>query len=370
MSEYQYYEFQAIDRPLTREEMAELRTFSSRARISSTRFTNEYHFGDFKGDRRKWMQRYFDAHLYTSNFGSRVFCLRFPKDWIDPETIAPYQVDGALEVSSTRTHLILTFLLDNEPGEYHEDEQNDGVLADLLPIRGALAAGDLRALYIGWLAGAQNGLVDTDSDEPPVPPGFADTDDALDSLIGFLNLREDLMAAAAKNSPAPDAAPTCNDIAVWLGGVTGKEKDLWLARFLSGDDPGLRREVVSLLRSASKTAPGSGCPTRNVEELLSIADDLETERVEQQRQDAAKRERSRIMALSGQETGLWQSVIKLSESSSSRYQENAINTLKDLRELASMSDGRADFAEKLEGLTELRRRKTSFMRRMRDAGLA
>lgn len=33
MSEYQYYEFQAVDRCLTEEEMSELRRFSSRADI-------------------------------------------------------------------------------------------------------------------------------------------------------------------------------------------------------------------------------------------------------------------------------------------------------------------------------------------------
>jgi len=37
MSEYQYYEFVAIDRPLTRKEMAELRSRSSRAAIMSRR---------------------------------------------------------------------------------------------------------------------------------------------------------------------------------------------------------------------------------------------------------------------------------------------------------------------------------------------
>lgn len=35
MSEYQYYEFQAIDRGLTDKEMSELRSFSSRADIHS-----------------------------------------------------------------------------------------------------------------------------------------------------------------------------------------------------------------------------------------------------------------------------------------------------------------------------------------------
>ena len=38
MSEYQYYEFQAIDRPLTQEQMAELRGYSTRAQITATSF--------------------------------------------------------------------------------------------------------------------------------------------------------------------------------------------------------------------------------------------------------------------------------------------------------------------------------------------
>ncbi|MFO7739670.1 MAG: hypothetical protein R6V46_14415 [Desulfatiglandaceae bacterium] len=41
MSEYQYYEFLAIDRPLTKDEMAELRALSTRATITPVGFTNE-----------------------------------------------------------------------------------------------------------------------------------------------------------------------------------------------------------------------------------------------------------------------------------------------------------------------------------------
>src|SRR5262249_18503818 len=49
-SEYQYYEFQAIDRPLDERAMAALRAITSRARITPTSLVNVYHFGDFKGD--------------------------------------------------------------------------------------------------------------------------------------------------------------------------------------------------------------------------------------------------------------------------------------------------------------------------------
>ena len=47
MSEYQYYEFAAIDRPLTREQMTQLRALSSRATITPTRFCNIYNWGDY-----------------------------------------------------------------------------------------------------------------------------------------------------------------------------------------------------------------------------------------------------------------------------------------------------------------------------------
>ena len=42
MSEFQYYEFLPVDRPLTAEEMAELRALSTRATIPPVSFTNQY----------------------------------------------------------------------------------------------------------------------------------------------------------------------------------------------------------------------------------------------------------------------------------------------------------------------------------------
>jgi hypothetical protein len=51
VSEYQYYEFLAIDRPPpVDDEQAAIRSLSARARITAASFVNEYHWGDFKGD--------------------------------------------------------------------------------------------------------------------------------------------------------------------------------------------------------------------------------------------------------------------------------------------------------------------------------
>jgi hypothetical protein len=78
MCEYQFYEFLAIDRPLDRTAQDALRSISSRARITATSFTNHYEWGDLKGDPRKFMERWFDLHLYLANWGTRRLMLRMP----------------------------------------------------------------------------------------------------------------------------------------------------------------------------------------------------------------------------------------------------------------------------------------------------
>src|SRR3954447_10590393 len=71
MSEYQYYEFAAVDRPLDSRELAQVRALSTRAQITSTSFVNTYHWGDFRGSPRAMVERYYDAFLYVANWGTR-----------------------------------------------------------------------------------------------------------------------------------------------------------------------------------------------------------------------------------------------------------------------------------------------------------
>ena len=83
MSEYQCYEFLAIDTPLSPKQQGELRDISTRAEISSTRFWNEYQWGDLKADPGKLLLKYFDVHHYFANWGSRVLMVRLPAAQVD-----------------------------------------------------------------------------------------------------------------------------------------------------------------------------------------------------------------------------------------------------------------------------------------------
>jgi len=78
LSEYQYYEFLAVDRPLDERQQAEVRTLFTRARVTATSFTNEYHWSNFRGDPRTMMERYYDARLYLTSWGTHQVMLRLP----------------------------------------------------------------------------------------------------------------------------------------------------------------------------------------------------------------------------------------------------------------------------------------------------
>src|SRR3954447_6814826 len=107
VSEYQCYEFVALDRPLTARQMAELRAISTRAEISPTRFWNEYQWGDLKGDPAKLVARYFDAHLYFANWGTHRLMLRLPKARVDTKALKQYFAGHSVRLTSTGEHVVL-----------------------------------------------------------------------------------------------------------------------------------------------------------------------------------------------------------------------------------------------------------------------
>ena len=89
MSEYQYYEFAAIDGPISDEGLRYARGCSSRANVSRVRWQNTYTFGDFHGS-VDTLLKYYDAHFYIANWGTVRLGLAFPKGAITPEVIQPY----------------------------------------------------------------------------------------------------------------------------------------------------------------------------------------------------------------------------------------------------------------------------------------
>src|SRR4051812_30783793 len=198
MSEYQYYEFLALDRPLTEREMKQLRAISTRAEITSSGFVNEYHWGDFKGDEYDFLKRYFDAFVYVANWGTHRFMLRLPKGLVEAHELKSYCGRNSFSARVAGDSLIFDFSSETE--EYEDWEEGGGLMAALAPVRAELLRGDRRALYLGWLLRVQEEELDESEVEPPVPDGLTSLSSPLARLADFLRIDRDLLAVASERS--------------------------------------------------------------------------------------------------------------------------------------------------------------------------
>lgn len=381
MSEYQYFEFQAIDRPLNAREMAALRTHSTRARITPTSFVNEYHWGDFKGDPDAWMAKYFDAFLYLTNWEIRTFKLRLPSRLISPDTTRRYCDGEVFTVRRGGAYCVLAYNLEMEPsGDW---EEGDGQLAALIAVRAELARGDHRALYLGWLLGVQHHARGSDVPEPPVPPGLGELTASLDSLIKFLHIDRDLVAVAAERSaPLAEISPDAAEIAAWLAAQSAALKDEWLARVVLGADQGLPADVLNrylMERARPETPVGEPTSPRTAGDLVHLAEEKSRTRAQiaagkaarakaKRASEAAAARAQHLDSIAGREPQIWLKVADLVTTRRPKEYDEAVRLLLDLRDLAARSD-LAAFSSQLDRFRTAQTRKPSLIARLKDAGL-
>jgi hypothetical protein len=270
MSEFQYYEFQAVDRPLTRPEMAELRKYSTRARITPTSFVNDYQWGDFKGNQDAWMERYFDAFLYLANWGTHILSFRLSLDSVKAPMVRAYCHGGSAATRTRRGHVVLTFVSETDEGD--ELCETEGRLSSMISIRSELARGDVRALYLGWLLRLQSGERGDDDLEPPVPAGLGELSGAQQAMAEFLRIDEALLATAAEQSP-PVTRRTLKraDIDRRVHELPLKEKEKALADYIAGKPSSLQRLQDAVLGSTTCDSGERGAPRRTAGELIRAA---------------------------------------------------------------------------------------------------
>jgi hypothetical protein len=379
MSEFQYYEFQAIDRPLTAAEQDELRDLSSRAEITSRSFTNEYSYGDFRGDAEQVLADYFDAFLYMANWGTNRLMLRLPRQAVDPAMFEPYFEGEQHKMEVEDRFVILDFTSDDEDGgDWIEPA---GKLDELLPLREQLLAGDLRCLYIAWLGTIPGYAADDENEqsrlEPPVPPGLGSLDAALKAWVDFMRVNEDLLAGAAGGSaPLASTGTDQRALALWVAGQSTTQKNQWLLELLGEDGATARLLILRQFRREQQPPAGKPAKRRSVGQLLQLVAQEEEKR--KQREAAARaaeqkrkaQQRARYLdGLVGREKGLWlEAETQIAMKSRSGY-ERAVEILKDLHDLAEKLGQMTAFQSQLFELTQRHTGKRVFLERLHKAGL-
>jgi hypothetical protein len=380
MSEYQYYEFLAIDRPLTADEMAELRALSTRAAIMPVSFTNEYNWGDFKGNPDKLMQRYFDAHVYVANWMTAIFMVRLPMEALTRETAKAATVPYLLDIKPTKTHWIITWRLEaSENYDRFGMEDGRGWMARLAPVRDELLRGDLRSLYIGWLPAVAGEMMDDDDVESLSVSGLANLTPAQRALAEFLEVDPDLLAGAGMGSPAAQETEVSRrEMQKWIDALPRDEVNSILKQLLEGKGQQAERSVRNRFASWRRglQTGDTDTPRRTVGELRQNAEKARLIRLDKQKRNRKQREIKRrekrkayLMNLSTDFPKAWASVKEPVERGSGRGYDEACCILFDIAEAYALSATKNQFQNELEKFMASHLRRKALIQRLVKAGI-
>ncbi len=283
---------------------------------------------------------------------------------------------------------MISFSREDEDGNGDEfADPPESLLSQVVGVRAELAAGDLRPLYLGWLAGygrweEDEDAFDPDADadlEPPVPPGLGSLTASQRALADLLELDQDLLATAAQTSPPIDpGSDDPDDISAWVTRLPSAEKDRLLTRVAQGESGQVRME---LRRFRDETAEVAAMPDpRTVADLLDAA---ARRRCDRKRRDATRRiedkarqDRARAQArerrldlLADEEDAAWSRIDALITAKKPPAYDTAVELLTDLRAIAERDNRHQAFASRTSDLRRTHARKPALMARFDRASL-
>ena len=382
MSEYQYYEFAAIDQPLTRADMAKLRAVSTRAEITPAGFVNHYEWGGLKADPSDWMRRYFDAFVYTANWCSCRLALRVPLKTFTKSELKPFTTQHTLRIEASDEHWVIDWSLDeSEDYDRFGVEDGHGWMRRLVPLRDYLLRGDLRPLYLGWLAAAAGGELDDGALEPEVPPGLSELSPPLQALVEFLEIDPDMLAAATTGSaqiPRNDMQQA-DRMDTWLNEWSRDEMMAALKLIAQGQGHEAERQVRSRHAAWLKSQrPSSTSSTlrRSVGKLREVAQLASVGRLEREAKERAKQETERrqqraayLRLLMADVDKRWAAIDAQAQRGSASGYEQAVRGLTELAEGYAITSNSKEFDRALRRMLVRHATRGALMRRLADAGL-
>ena len=357
MSEYQYYEFVAVDGPISDEGLRYARGCSSRANVSGVRWQNTYTFGDFHGS-VDTLLKYYDVHFYFANWGTVRLGLAFPKGAIAPEVIQSYLRGGerhedTLTVKEIGNRCIVWWER-NEEGGWGWTE-GEGLIDQLIGVREELMRGDYRALFLGWLA-------DFDPDEwrdpedgavvmPPIPAGLDHLSPALAALIKHFPVDREALAVAAGLSQAStsDRIP----IAEVLEKLSVSEMRALLARVAEGGGSGVMTELNRLTYPRVQIPVGQAMRCKDFAaktiETREVRHKKDAEAAAARRQREAELRKQHLASIMQRAGTVWSGLDPLMDQKIASAYDRVAAQLQELRDAYAQAGDIGGFQQKLNG---------------------
>lgn len=369
MSEYQYYEFQALDRPLTAAAREELSSISSRAKVTTRSAAFNYGYGDLDRNFLNLLERHFDIAYYIANWGTQQLAFRFSAGLLSPQALDPYCLEDVVEVIRQKDNWILNWKFNQEEGFYFWIE-GEGRLDALVDLRRELLAGDYRPLYLAWLKGIQTLEGEDNFPEPPIPPGLQSLSMSQKAFVELFQVDPHLLGAAAQLSQPLSAAsaPSSKTLRQAVAKLSRSDCDNFLVQILQGEEnigAQLRKKLQLHLPSADQPVPSQ----RTAGQLLEAARQAKEEEECLTKEAAYKEKVKSLQALASREPKLWDEVDTLLLESKPQNYNRAVTILSQLRDLAEYQKTLPEFQRRMTKISQRYPNRRSLLEKFKTARL-
>ena len=336
MSEYQFYEFRTVDKPLSKKAKNEIANWSSRTNPSNTGAVFTYSYGNFPKDEIKVVEKYFDAMFYISNWGTKQLVFKLPNNLIDIRKIRQYCTENGLKLIEKQEFTLLNICIEDEEGggEWIEGE---GWLTSLLSLRNDILAGDFRSLYLIWLKTTiedvlqEWGDVDLESKEPEVPNNLNSLNGALSDFIDIFEIDKNTIVVASEKTKT-DSLSGIEKYSDQIQKLTDDEKNNFLFRLLE-NEPLLNLKLENKLKTYIEKLDNGSKTQRTIGEITNSLKKLkEAEKYAKAKKKEEKR-LAKFKKLENEELDLWKNVIILIDEKKTKSYDEAIKILQDIKEL-------------------------------------
>jgi hypothetical protein len=258
-------------------------------------------------------------------------------------------------------------------------EDGRGWMARLAPVRDELLRGDIRSLYIGWLAAATGEMLDDDEMEPLAVSGLGSLTSAQKALAEFLEVDPDLLAGAGIGSPVgQDEGISQREMDEWIDDLPRDEVQAFLKQLLEGKGQHAERSLKNQFaawRQGLQTDK-TDAPRRTAGELRQNAEKAQQIRMKKEKRDRKRREIKRrkereayLMNLSKDFPKAWKSVQKTVERGSGPAYDEACRALVDISEAYALHTSRKDFQRNLKKFMKDHLRRKALIQRLVKAGI-
>jgi hypothetical protein len=375
MSQYQHYEFHAIDKPLDNEAMRAVNDMSSRVRLSPRKAVFTYSYSDFRYRVEDVLTDHFDFMFYIANWGTRRLMMKFPEEVVDYEKLIQYDTNEfdffpiEIHVFKKRGFVILDINHSEEEESWWIEEIDYGY--EFLDIRKNIIDGDYQALFLIWLRFLEE-YYDSDEfddnysfDRSLIPPNLNKLNTFSDAVKGVYGVSDewfDAILSYSENTSTIDFESLLQQLS--------KERMVEYLQMVLKDKPNIKANLVKELKKLGNISePKQYTSYIKLIDIGKKASTIEAINAEQIRKENERKKKEEMQQIRQNEARIRKEIVDNVIKAKPKSYDLAVSQILELKAMYEYFDESSTFSDLLVYILNLYPRRTALKNRLKQKGI-